>query len=112
MRVKIDLLCVPARWLAVALLALAPLACVAFCKITHNVIRRHHAAMTHDAGDAPLSHMQELVHAVTDALPQLWAWAGALVLIAFHIKLRFFRIRLALVPPTPPPKRPVLPPFA
>jgi hypothetical protein len=52
--------------------------------------------------------MQELVHAVTDALPLLWAWMGVLAIIAFCIELRSTCFRLAHAPPTPPP-RPVVP---
>lgn len=98
------------QWLAVVLLVLAPLACIAYCRITHEVAHRaiHHAAM-HDASDAPLSDMQQLVHAVTDALPLQMAWAALVIVFALCISLRIDPLRRAQLPPTPPPKRAVLP---
>jgi hypothetical protein len=93
----------PAQWLAVALIALAPLACIEYCKITHSVAHRH-SAMMHHAGDAPLNDMQQLVHAVTDALPALTVLAANLIAIAHRAEIHPAHFQLVLVPPTPPPK--------
>jgi len=99
----------PARWLAVVLIALAPLACIEFCRVTHEMthLAHDHAAMMHDAGapQAPLADMQQLVRAVTDALPFYTTWFALLVVVAIQSELRFHPIQLAHAPPTPPPKR-------
>jgi 5'-deoxynucleotidase YfbR-like HD superfamily hydrolase len=110
MRAKTSLSCRPlAQWLVVALMALAPLACIAYCHITHEVAHRasNHAAM-HDAGEAPLNDMQQLVHAVTDALPLQMAWFALLIVMALRMSLRTDPLHRAQTPPTPPPKRVVL----
>lgn len=98
------------QWLAIALIALAPLACIAYCRVTHEVAHRTmDHAMMHNAGDAPLNDMQQLVQAVTDVLPMLMAWLTSVVVVAFHISLRVDALRVAHVPPTPPPKAVVFP---
>lgn len=108
MRAKIISTNTPARWLAVALIALAPLACIQFCRVTHEMAHRahDHAAMMHDdnAPQAPLADMQQLVRAVTDALPFFAMWFALLVITAIESELRFHPIQLAHAPPTPPPK--------
>lgn len=106
MRAKNSFSCRLAVWLAVALMALAPLACIAYCRITHEVAHRamHHAA-SHNAGAAPLNDMQQLVHAVTDALPLQLAWFALMIVVTLQISLRVHPQHRAQVPPTPPPKR-------
>jgi len=98
-----------ARWLAVALIALAPLACIEFCRVTHEMAHQAHdqTVMMHgdNAPQAPLADMQQLVRAVTDALPFFAMWFALLVIIAIQSELRFHPIQLAHAPPTPPPKR-------
>lgn len=110
MRAKTSLSCRLALWLAVVLIAFAPLACIAYCRITHDVVHRAmgHAAM-HDAGDAPLNDMQQLVHAVTDVLPMQMAWAALMMVIALCLALRIKPLHRAPLPPTPPPKNVVIP---
>lgn len=99
------------QWLAVALIALAPLACIAYCHITHEVTHRamDHAAMLRDAGDAPLNTMQQMVQAVTDALPLQMGWVTLMIFVAFCIALRIDPRPMAQIPPTPPPKAVVSP---
>ncbi len=99
-------------WLAVALIALAPLACIAYCRITHEVAHRamHHAT-AQDAGDAPLNDMQQMVQAVTDALPMQAAWLALLIILAFRISLQFVLRQEMHLPPKPPPRQVVLPPL-
>lgn len=100
-----------AQWLTVALIALAPLACIEYCRVTHEVAHRAmgHAAMRHEAGDAPLNSMQQLVHAVTDALSMLMAWFVLMIVVAMRILLRIDPLHRAQMPPTPPPKVVVFP---
>lgn len=97
----------PMQWLAVALIALAPLACIEFCRVTHQVAHRTHlqGELLGSAGhDAPLNDMQQLVHNVTDALPMLATWAALLIVMALRIDLRVNTMQVAHAPPTPPPK--------
>lgn len=111
MRAKTIFTNVPAHWLAVALIALAPLACIEYCRVTHEATHhaKSHAAMRHDAGDAPLNAMQQLVQSVTDALPMLMAWFTLVIVAAFHFSFHVEALAMALVPPTPPPKVVVFP---
>lgn len=99
-----------ARWLAVALIALAPLACVQYCHMMHEVahaVHNHEAGM-HNAGHAPLAEMQEMVHAVTDALPLLTLWAILLIVIAMRATFCPNLLQVAHAPLIPPPKQIVL----
>jgi hypothetical protein len=111
MRAKMIISSMLARWLAVALLMLAPLACIEYCRVVHHVAQHAHShdALPHDAGhDAPLADMQQLVHAVTDALPWLLLMTTLMAVVAHHVDLQLRRIQRADAPPTPPPKRVVL----
>ncbi len=112
MRAKMPFSSKVTQWLAVALIALAPLACIAYCRITHEVTHRaaHHAT-AQNAGDAPLNDMQQMVQAVTDAIPSQMAWFALLIVLTLRIALQFALRQEMRQPPKPPP-RPVVFPLA
>ncbi|MFN4292693.1 MAG: hypothetical protein ACK4JD_01015 [Thermoflexales bacterium] len=101
-----------------ALLAFAPLMCVAFCRVVSGAHQAAPASAFHcdpplshrppaspDGSRAPLGDLQQLIRAVTECAPAPWLWLTALSalasLTAFKVSLP---LCLGLQPPKPPPR--------
>lgn len=117
-RVYSDGLMVLSRTSVAALLALAPLMCIAFCHIVDDVHRAapatvfrcdlfslHHPLASPDDGRAPLSDLQQLIRAVTECAPSLSLWlTPSGILASLTVIQMSLPLYIGLQPPKPPPR--------
>lgn len=101
-----------------ALLVLAPLMCVAFCRVVsaaHQAASApasrcdsplsHHQPPSSDGSRAPLNDLQQLMRAVTECAPVPWLWLTVLSALASVTAFKVsFPLCIGLQPPKPPPR--------